>query len=431
MTEGGESWAAERVRTWNSSRSPEALGELLKWQRDRAYAIARRILGSEADAEDAVQEAFTKLLAAAPEFGSADEFRAIVIRSASQRAIDLARKLKARGSLEKAMRREGLAASGPASAGAERAEALEALQTELASVAPEDRALLALCCQESRRVSEAAHDLGMARETARDRLKSILSDLRGRLSRKGIGLALLPLVALLGEGRGARAGEALCSGLDAALPGASCASVPAAAAAVTSPATLLSELGLAGSLTLKLGALAAVLAAVVSGAFIWHSVTGYAPPSRPAAVTAPAPAPAPEEVTPPAAEPRPAPRPAPVLRPAQFPERGEVRIPLRELPAEVRSAVQGAMDGIVLIEAEMETARGRQVYEIEGRVGDRLYEIRVTPDGKVIAVEEDDEDEDDEDEDDDEPEQEPEKIEKEPREGAPGPGPEPPPADKF
>ena len=80
----------------------------------------------------------------------------------------------------------------------------------------------------------------------------------------------------------------------------------------------------------------------------------------------------------------------------------EEEIPLSQVPLKVRQAAEGAVEGIVLTEAEVEVEDGQKVYELEGVAGGKEYEIEVTADGKVLEVEEDDDDEDDDDEDDDE-----------------------------
>jgi RNA polymerase sigma-70 factor (ECF subfamily) len=374
------SWAAEQARRWGASRSPEALGELLKWQRNRAYAIACRILGREADAEDAVQEAFVKLLAAAPGFRTPAEFCAMVSRSVSQRAIDLARKVHRRQVLEKIMSHDRSPTSRAPLAEAEKAEALKVLQEELAVMDPEDRALLALCCQESQGVSAAADALDLPRETARDRLRQLLGRLRARLSKRGLALALLPLVTLFQQGGAAEAGEALCRVLNAQLPGLPCQSISAAGPAVLPASVILGEVGLVTTLAAKLAAGAAALVIAGSGAFIWHAVAAPVPGSPAPAASVPArAAPAPRS-EPPAPQPPPE---RPAVRKGK-----EAKLPLAELPAAVKSAAEGAVKGLVLTEADREEAKGTQVYDLEGRAGDKRYELKVTAEGKVLRVRE-------------------------------------------
>jgi hypothetical protein len=78
----------------------------------------------------------------------------------------------------------------------------------------------------------------------------------------------------------------------------------------------------------------------------------------------------------------------------------EKEVPLSEVPAEALKAAQGAVDGVTITEAEMEKEDGQTVYVFEGEANGKEYEIEVTPEGKVLEVEEE-ADEEDEGEDDD------------------------------
>jgi hypothetical protein len=63
-------------------------------------------------------------------------------------------------------------------------------------------------------------------------------------------------------------------------------------------------------------------------------------------------------------------------------------VPLSDVPAEALKAAQGAVDGITIAEAEMEKEDGQTVYVLEGQADGKEYEIEVTPEGKVLEVEE-------------------------------------------
>ena len=65
------------------------------------------------------------------------------------------------------------------------------------------------------------------------------------------------------------------------------------------------------------------------------------------------------------------------------------------------AAALKAVKGIVLTEAEKETKGSKVIYELEGRVGGKEYEIKISADGKVLKVEEENDDDDDDVEDDD------------------------------
>jgi len=65
----------------------------------------------------------------------------------------------------------------------------------------------------------------------------------------------------------------------------------------------------------------------------------------------------------------------------------EKEVPLSEVPQEALEAAQGAVDGITITEAEMEQEDGETVYVFEGEANGKEYEIEVTPEGKVLEVE--------------------------------------------
>jgi uncharacterized membrane protein YkoI len=72
----------------------------------------------------------------------------------------------------------------------------------------------------------------------------------------------------------------------------------------------------------------------------------------------------------------------------------EVEIPLEEVPAIVLEAAKEAVPGIVITEAEYEIEDGERIYELEGTLGDKEYEIEVSEQGKVLEVEKEGDDED-------------------------------------
>jgi len=66
----------------------------------------------------------------------------------------------------------------------------------------------------------------------------------------------------------------------------------------------------------------------------------------------------------------------------------EKEVPLSEVPPEALKAAQGAVDGITITEAEMEEEGGKTVYVFEGEANGKEYEIEVTPEGKILELEE-------------------------------------------
>ncbi|MCK6473935.1 MAG: PepSY domain-containing protein [Planctomycetes bacterium] len=79
----------------------------------------------------------------------------------------------------------------------------------------------------------------------------------------------------------------------------------------------------------------------------------------------------------------------------------EVKVDLKDVPENVKKAATDAVKGLVLTEAEKETKASKDVYELEGKVGDKKYEVVVDADGKVLKSGEDDEGENEDDDDDD------------------------------
>lgn len=86
----------ERAR----NHSSEAFGELVRLHQRRAYAVARAILGSHEDAEDAVQEAFIHALRAIDRFVPGHAFGPWIARIAGNAALDLARRRRVRATEE-------------------------------------------------------------------------------------------------------------------------------------------------------------------------------------------------------------------------------------------------------------------------------------------------------------------------------------------
>jgi RNA polymerase sigma-70 factor (ECF subfamily) len=393
----------ERLRRWAAAKDQAALGELLKWQRDRAYAIALRVLGQAADAEDAVQDSFLKLLHNAPACGSVEEFTGVVRRSVVQCAIDAARKARTRRNAEQAMSERRGDAAAPATVPAERAEAARALEGELATLQPEDRALLALCCQEGASLSAAARTFGEPRETTRDRLKRLLGMLRGRLGGRGVTLSCGLLVLLLRDETCHAATPSLCSRLDAALPGAPCAGIQPAAAAAVNPAALLAEAGLSTAATvLKVAGVAAAVAVLAVGASaLWgrgdaqNAGTGTQQVS-PAPGTAPLHVDTPRVGAPPltveqsgttAAKPAAQGQEAAARQIAPAQPADPNAIPLDQVPAAVRAAAIRAVPGFVLREADREEENGRIEYGLEGEADGDEVDFDIAPDGTILKME--------------------------------------------
>src|SRR6266481_6438275 len=77
----------------------EALEELFRRYRQMAFRVAHRLLGNEADALDAVQEAFVKALVHLPNFQGRSSFKTWLLRVVSNASLDLGRQRGRRESL--------------------------------------------------------------------------------------------------------------------------------------------------------------------------------------------------------------------------------------------------------------------------------------------------------------------------------------------
>jgi len=392
------------LERWRNQRDGEALGELLKWQRDRAHATAFRILQQSADADDAVQQAFLKLLSRTQGFDTADAFRIAVYRSVVQCALDMARAKRVQERLEKAMSSlEKNRFAGEAS-NLEDEEALAAAWEELKALSEEQRAMVVLCCQEGLSISDAAEVLSMPRETLRDRLKGALEELRIRLGARGITASLLLLIGWIRQSPAHAASPTLCEVLDVLLPGAPCASIPSA-----SP-NLNTDLGLSSSEGLNVHAVpqtalqasrwpvAAAAAMILLAAGLWFGTrsatrsdsarTETTAPS--ATVLATSKSVALETNT--AQEKTPATLEQPVAPAAPVAARvlGKDEIPLTDVPPELLVVAGRSLPEFQLLEAERKMEDGVLLYELKGRSQAGVFEIKLTPDGKILEVDRDD-----------------------------------------
>lgn len=157
----------------------EAFRRLVERHRDRAYAVARRIVRSDADAEEVAQDAFVRAWRALPGFRGESRFSTwlhrIVVRQALDRAETLARR---RG-------REAALDDAPASAAAvedandfeatHRARRLDALVDGLT---PAQRAAVTLFYHEDHSVERTAEILQLPVNTVKTHLRRAREALR-------------------------------------------------------------------------------------------------------------------------------------------------------------------------------------------------------------------------------------------------------------
>ena len=400
-------WVRARLERWSKQRDGEALGELLKWQRDRAFASAFRILGQASDADDAVQQAFLKMLTRTHGFASTDEFKIAVYRAVTQCALDLIRANRVRVRLEKAMVGIESATSSQALPDPEQAEKLNLVWREMEALSEEQRAIVVLCCQEGLSASDAAEILSVPRETLRDRLKSALEALRARLAKRGLTATAVMLAALIQQGAAQAASPVLCEALDATLPGKPCAEITAQQPTPSHPQTSAPLNVQSGGNAFGWGKAVAGLAALllIGVGVAWKAgeasretvvrtptsaaaSTNTATDTGSAALASRPAAKAPETLEAPAETK--AAKAAPVRVRAVNPD----AIPLDKVPQVVLAACSRSVPGIQIIEAEIETEAGKRFYEVKGRAAAGVMELKVTPEGQVFEVGLDDDDDD-------------------------------------
>lgn len=138
-----------------------AFSALVRRHLPRAYAIARRVLTSNGEAEDAAQEAFTKIWVNARDFDAGKaKFTTWLHRIVVNTSLDMARKKK-----PLAVEDEVLNAVADTRADAEtlaaEAEESGAVRTAIAQLPPQQRAAITLCYTEEYSNAEAARIMGV------------------------------------------------------------------------------------------------------------------------------------------------------------------------------------------------------------------------------------------------------------------------------
>ena len=81
----------EQLLARHAAGDRSALEELFRRYRQPAYRVAHRLLGNEADALDAVQDGFVKVLTHLPDFQGRSSFKTWLLRVVSNAALDLGR----------------------------------------------------------------------------------------------------------------------------------------------------------------------------------------------------------------------------------------------------------------------------------------------------------------------------------------------------
>ena len=166
----------------------EALGELFARHRSLAYRVAYRLLGNEADALDAVQDAFVKALTRLPSFQGRSSFKTWLLRVVSNSALDLGRQRGRRETISMdgagpKRREEFEPMTHPApDAELERADLRRKVYEALLQIPPVQRQTFVLHAEAELSYREIAETLGISIGTVMSRLFYTRQRLRALLS---------------------------------------------------------------------------------------------------------------------------------------------------------------------------------------------------------------------------------------------------------
>ena len=155
---------------------PRGFAGLVRMHQRRAYTVARSIVLSHEDAEDAVQEGFLRAYQALDRFDPGQPFGAWLSRIVANAALDLARRKKVRNAEELSD-----AMPSPFRDPAEDAELRARLKNALAKLPERSRAVIVLHDVEGFTHAEIGEMLGIPGGTARSDLHHARQRLRGLL----------------------------------------------------------------------------------------------------------------------------------------------------------------------------------------------------------------------------------------------------------
>jgi RNA polymerase sigma-70 factor, ECF subfamily len=144
----------------------DAFEELVRRYQTSIYRVALRMLGSRADAQDAVQETFVRAWRALPRFRHDSAISTWLYRIVTRRALDRIASRRSTGTLEEV---EVEAGPDPAQA-AEHQERLRAIRRAIAKLPPDQRAALVLREFEGLSYQEVAQVLGASVPAVKTRI---------------------------------------------------------------------------------------------------------------------------------------------------------------------------------------------------------------------------------------------------------------------
>ena len=177
----------DQLLTWAVSGGREALEELFRRYRQVAYRVAYRLLGNEADALDAVQDAFLKALTHLPGFEGRSSFKTWLLRVVSNASLDFGRQRGRREALTldlahmKLFAGQDLSVQSEPSSELERGDLRRQLQVALAQLPPAQRQTFVLHAEADLSYREVAEVLGISIGTVMSRLYYARQKLRALL----------------------------------------------------------------------------------------------------------------------------------------------------------------------------------------------------------------------------------------------------------
>jgi RNA polymerase sigma-70 factor (ECF subfamily) len=178
----------DQLLTRFSQGERAALEELFQRYRSAAFRVACRLLGNEADALDAVQDGFVKVLTHLNGFERRSSFKTWLLRIVSNAALDLGRARGRRQSLSldtpEATDSERSTVADETSSGLERADLRRQLDDALAALPEAQRCTFVLHADAGLSYREVADTLGISMGTVMSRLYYARQKLRTLLSAK-------------------------------------------------------------------------------------------------------------------------------------------------------------------------------------------------------------------------------------------------------
>ena len=165
-----------------------ALEELFRRYRQPAYRVAHRLLGNEADALDAVQDGFVKVLTHLPAFQGRSSFKTWLLRVVSNAALDLGRQRRRRTAAEppagdgRTESAAGMLVWDEPTLGLERADLRRLIDAGLARLPEPQRQTFVLHVDAELSYREVAEALGISIGTVMSRLYYARQKLRAYLA---------------------------------------------------------------------------------------------------------------------------------------------------------------------------------------------------------------------------------------------------------